>query len=290
LQVNGITATALSEAEFLDCVGGSEGSLCALQLDRDDGGGQSHVVDVSVIRAGEMDEDQRHIPSSYTGQQHILSRLIFFISARRFVTVPLLSSSSLCRSSLCHPVTRTHYFLGKEPEDASGRQSPSIASERSVGSFDMLKDSHGKVTLVQRCWYMLGLQLTKDTHKNVLVKSIRPDSPAALCRFPQFSAVAHYTNSPATLHILVRCLILLFSSRAIRVGDCVRYVNGKAVNGRSVDDVLKDLVGDEGQSLEISFRAADETKSQVRCSCLVHVDVHSSLSHQCCSSIPPHST
>ncbi len=44
----------------------------------------------------------------------------------------------------------------------------------------------------------------------------------------------------------------------------MRYVNGKAVNGRSVDDVLKDLVGDEGQTLEISFRAADEAKSQVR--------------------------
>ena len=43
----------------------------------------------------------------------------------------------------------------------------------------------------------------------------------------------------------------------------MRYVNGKAVNGRSVDDVLKDLVGDEGHSLEISLRAADEAKSQV---------------------------
>ena len=57
-----------------------------------------------------------------------------------------------------------------------------------------------------------------------------------------------------------------YSSRAIRVGDCVRYVNGKAVNGRAVDEVLKDLVGDEGLSLEISFRAADEAKSQV-CRC-----------------------
>ena len=76
----------------------------------------------------------------------------------------------------------TKFISGKEPEDASGRQSPSVASERSVGSFDILKDDHSKITLVQRCWYMLGLQLTKDTHKNVLVKSIRPDSPAALCR------------------------------------------------------------------------------------------------------------
>ena len=58
--------------------------------------------------------------------------------------------------------------------------------------------------------------------------------------------------------------LLLCSSRTIRVGDCVRYVNSKAVNGRSVEEVLKDLVGDEGQSLEISFRAADEAKSQVR--------------------------
>lgn len=41
-------------------------------------------------------------------------------------------------------------------------------------------------------------------------------------------------------------------------------MNGKAVNGRSVDEVLKDLVGDEGHALEISFRAADEAKSQVR--------------------------
>jgi C-terminal processing protease CtpA/Prc len=41
-------------------------------------------------------------------------------------------------------------------------------------------------------------------------------------------------------------------------------VNGKAVNGRSVDEVLKDLVGDEGHALEISLRAADEAKSQVR--------------------------
>jgi hypothetical protein len=54
-----------------------------------------------------------------------------------------------------------------------------------------------------------------------------------------------------------------YSTRTIRVGDCVRYVSGKAVNGRSVDDVLKDLVGDEGHSLEVSFRAADEAKSQV---------------------------
>jgi hypothetical protein len=73
-------------------------------------------------------------------------------------------------------------LTGKEPEDASGRQSPSVTSERSVGSLDILKDSHSKVTLAQRIWYMLGLQLTKDTHKNVLVKSVRPDSPAALCR------------------------------------------------------------------------------------------------------------
>ena len=41
-------------------------------------------------------------------------------------------------------------------------------------------------------------------------------------------------------------------------------MNGKAVNGRSVDEVLKDLVGDEGHALEISLRAADEAKSQVR--------------------------
>ena len=83
----------------------------------------------------------------------------------------------------------TKFISGKEPEDASGRQSPSVASERSVGSFDILKDGHSKVTLVQRCWYMLGLQLTKDTHKNVLVKSIRPDSPAALCRCPSIPDV-----------------------------------------------------------------------------------------------------
>jgi hypothetical protein len=62
--------------------------------------------------------------------------------------------------------------------------------------------------------------------------------------------------------------LLLSSSRVIRVGDCIRYVNSKAVNGRSVDEVMKDLVGDEGQSLEIAFRAADEAKSQVRCSLL----------------------
>ena len=60
----------------------------------------------------------------------------------------------------------------------------------------------------------------------------------------------------------------LSSSRVIRVGDCIRYVNSKAVNGRSVDEVMKDLVGDEGQSLEIAFRAADEAKSQVLCSLL----------------------
>jgi hypothetical protein len=88
-----------------------------------------------------------------------------------------------------YSVICTHLFLGKEPEDASGRQSPSVASERSVGSLDILKDSHSKVTLVQRSWYMLGLQLTKDNHKNVLVKSIRPGSPAALCRCHQLFVV-----------------------------------------------------------------------------------------------------
>ncbi len=54
------------------------------------------------------------------------------------------------------------------------------------------------------------------------------------------------------------------SSRVIRVGDCVRYVNGKPVNGRPVDEVLKDIVGEEGQAVEVSLRAADEAKSQVR--------------------------
>lgn len=68
LQIDGVAATALSEGEFLERVGGCKGSVCVLQLDRDDGGGQSHVVDVNVCRAGVMDEDQLHVPSSYTGQ------------------------------------------------------------------------------------------------------------------------------------------------------------------------------------------------------------------------------
>ncbi len=41
--------------------------MCVLQLDRDDGGGQSHVVDVSVRRDGGMDDEQLQVPSSYTG-------------------------------------------------------------------------------------------------------------------------------------------------------------------------------------------------------------------------------
>ncbi len=56
MQIDGVAATALSEGEFLERVGGRKGSLCVLQLDRDDGGGQSHVVDVNVCRAGVMDE------------------------------------------------------------------------------------------------------------------------------------------------------------------------------------------------------------------------------------------
>ena len=68
MHIDGVAAAALSEAEFLERVGGREGSVCVLQLDRDDGGGQSHVVDVSVRRAGVMDEEQLHVPSSYTGE------------------------------------------------------------------------------------------------------------------------------------------------------------------------------------------------------------------------------
>ena len=68
MQIDGVAATALSEGEFLERVGGRKGSVCVLQLDRDDGGGQSHVVDVNVCRAGVMDEDQLRVPSSYTGQ------------------------------------------------------------------------------------------------------------------------------------------------------------------------------------------------------------------------------
>ncbi len=49
-------------------MGGHKGSICVPQLDRDDGGGLSHVVDVSVCRDGVKDEEQLQVPSSHTGQ------------------------------------------------------------------------------------------------------------------------------------------------------------------------------------------------------------------------------
>lgn len=67
LRIDGFAALVLSEGEFIERVGGHKGSICVLQLDRDDGGGHSHVVDVSVCRDGVMDEEQLQIPSSYTG-------------------------------------------------------------------------------------------------------------------------------------------------------------------------------------------------------------------------------
>ena len=67
LRIDGFAAIALSEGEFIERVGGQKGSVCVLQLDRDDGGGHSHVVDVSVCRGGVMDEEQLQVPSSYTG-------------------------------------------------------------------------------------------------------------------------------------------------------------------------------------------------------------------------------
>ena len=68
LRIDGFAALVLSEGEFIERVGGHKGSICVLQLDRDDGGGHSHVVDVSVCRDGVMDEEQLQVPSSYTGQ------------------------------------------------------------------------------------------------------------------------------------------------------------------------------------------------------------------------------
>ena len=67
LRIDGFAALVLSEGEFIERVGGHKGSICVLQLDRDDGGGHSHVVDVSVCRDGVMDEEQLQVPSSYTG-------------------------------------------------------------------------------------------------------------------------------------------------------------------------------------------------------------------------------
>ena len=94
MHIDGVAAAALSEAEFLERVGGREGSVCVLQLDRDDGGGQSHVVDVSVCRAGVMDEEQLHVPSSYTGEW--LASLLF-VNLNFFVDTFDTISNTFCR-------------------------------------------------------------------------------------------------------------------------------------------------------------------------------------------------
>jgi hypothetical protein len=78
----------LSESEFIERIGGSEGSMCTLQLDRDDGGGQSHVVEVSVCRAGAMDEEQLRVPSSYTGERMFVCS--FSVATRIFACNPIL--------------------------------------------------------------------------------------------------------------------------------------------------------------------------------------------------------
>jgi hypothetical protein len=87
LRIDGVAAAALSEAEFIQRVGGRKGSVCVLQLDRDDGGGQSHVVDVSVRRDGGMDDEQLQVPSSYTG------KFLFYVNVHRCLVIFLNASA-----------------------------------------------------------------------------------------------------------------------------------------------------------------------------------------------------
>lgn len=97
LRIDGIVATALSEAEFIERVGGRKGSVCVLQLDRDDGGGQSHVVNVSVHRDGAMDEEQLQVQSSYTGMLFCIYRL-----CHRFIIVSCLHHHYVNIRNHCH--------------------------------------------------------------------------------------------------------------------------------------------------------------------------------------------
>lgn len=128
----------MSEAEFLERIGGREGSVCVLQLDRDDGGGQSHVVDVSVCRAGEMDEDQLQIPSSYTGQPLMFINTCI-VSVLMIVIIVMLSHPGITLSEL--PVIPTRFFQvwsHRTLLDASPRQllqsaaSAALTSSRTI--------------------------------------------------------------------------------------------------------------------------------------------------------------